>query len=526
MVKISSIKDINIPALQDCFRTRGHGIENPFFWTYLNKSLNNENVEVHQCKCGDVFILDVNIINQGPKDQNGNVLCKICGNYDGQAIKSRMDRTLQDIIELFYPISLSQSEQENPQIIEKIREIGNGIIPINDLYDIRMGLALLKRYYKKINSIIKNDEPKENFQYNKLFEELFHKVTNFNKIRFYELSIFPDLIEKAQSQNIIYRNYMNELFHLNESEFNPINQLPEYQFQALFKYKSFEERIIELKLQYYKSIYESAVFPDYLMNILLILRNENLLKDPFLNKRITYPNRKPIDIDSLFRKIKYFQQQPELDQNIKDLLEYAYDNKLRNDYAHEQYKIDLEKKIVESTKDKTKRSFEEVNKKFEAITNLEELVYENIMPTELPQDLIDSIDTSKGLFSMEAILDDHNITHIVIYQFHFFNPESKPHKVNLYFGKNLLDITTNRDIHILLSPVSENAVFLKSIVEKNFFITHLNLIIPYGLNYLLFKRMPEIMVDDKKFYLVSSDEYRYNLSPHDRNQLKYLLTIN
>ena len=70
------------------------------------------------------------------------------------------------------------------------------------------------------------------------------------------------------------------------------------------------------------------------MNILLILRNENLLKDPFLNKRITYPNRKPIDIDSLFRKIKYFQQQPELDQNIKDLLEYAYDNKMRNDYAH------------------------------------------------------------------------------------------------------------------------------------------------------------------------------------------------
>jgi hypothetical protein len=500
---ITEKSQINLDLLQQLFKERGHGVELPHFWELLESAIHNPEMEVHQCSCGEVFFDSIENISSRPRDNLNNVLCKRCGKYEHESISALSYKKNLQLFELYYEFFQSINEKE--KIFEKIKKIGYGLIPVNNYEEFDKGMLRHLKYVIDISNVISLSDLIP-IPYNDT-KQLFLSAKDKNQKILFEFLESEYFISLLMQHNIVLRKYLSSNMDFTERKLNPYYK-DEKLFQSSLELDDpdFEKDIIN-SLKNYKIFYEKGIFPFTIMNLILIIRGNKYSEDPF--KGLSYKiGKNKFNVTNLYHQIQYLIQQSELTHDFKNLLVKSYDNRLRNDYGHENYKI-LDNGEIYSKKYKTTRTLKEIKEKIDSIIDLEDQNYHLLRFKEKFENL--KIETYElGIFNTFLGEDASFEPKLILFQFFYMNPNLKKLEITFEINQEKLIINLGRTYNHNLILSTRDIELVKVLRKyKELKILH-SLVAPTFFKYknIEYDGKEQIIdINGYEFYLLNDTEY-------------------
>ena len=365
MVQLTKITDIDHKKLNDLFRCRGHGILSDDFTTVLNQIFEDSNseYEVHQCDCGEVnYILKTEAEKLRSDYESDNLPCRKCQGITKGKFSFVLVKKISDIQEI---IKNNKLDPYSPSVLEEIRQIGKGIIPIGSMDEVFIGLNDLKRRIK--------DEPFHIFGISVLKYPIIDQIVS--DVIIIDSEVAEKILAKIDLQE---KNSASENCNLRYIAITKVSTEIEnlkflgVPYQDYFPQNSEEEKKkieINQKMTLYKDLFElGKYYLDFLLNLINVIEDKPIQKEPFNEYSLPKAGGGRKKINGMFDKVLLFSYL-KYGSQLHPILVDLFDNKLRNDDGHNQYEIDFQKRMIRSLKYRTEITFEDLDKKIAKLSH-------------------------------------------------------------------------------------------------------------------------------------------------------------
>ena len=156
---------------------------------------------------------------------------------------------------------------------------------------------------------------------------------------------------------------------------------------------------IKSKMTEYKDLVEVKNHLNLLLNLINVIEGGRLVPNPFDKLKLPpmKPGGKERKIRGINDKIELFKDRSYGDR-LYPLLSDIFDLRLRNDEAHNTYEIDIDKRIIRSTKYDKETTFDELDKKIEELSS-----FYSFLSTEWINKYHESLKPNLKNFGIEAL---------------------------------------------------------------------------------------------------------------------------
>ncbi len=429
MVKINKIEEIDQEKLNALFKSRGRKITIPLFTKRVLEILETDDkkFEVHQCRCGEVMILRTDYADSLRQQLNiGDILCNSCLGMDDLIIPGQIFVKLSNILRVMEKRKIDKNRNRvyfADGDFEQLKKEAKGLFATQSLDEIYFGLhnftdAISDEFQKKesnprytfISEIIESalkinpnilNELKDNVKVAIEFDAAMLNIFLIKKSRI-------DLLSKVSDEKFLKSEISD--FHSHETS------------------NSYSKSDIKSMMTEYKDLVEVKNHLDLLLNLINVIEGRRFVLNPF--DELKLPPKKPEGkerrIGGLHDKIELFKYHAFSD-SLYPLLSDIFDIRLRNDEAHNTYEIDMERRIIKSTRNSRETTFDELDEKIDKLSS-----FYSILSSEWITRYHESIKTSLKNLGLEVISlgyedpviidnklfpDDNSMSELGIYQF-------------------------------------------------------------------------------------------------------------
>ena len=371
MVKINKIEEIDHERLNTLFKRRGRKITIPLFTNKVLETLEADDkvYEVHQCGCGEVMILRTDWADYLRKQLNTeDIPCSSCLGLSDLNVPGQIFVNLENILKIMERRKIDKNQQQIFYIdkdFEQLKKEGRGLFATNSIDEFYFG------FYNFSNAIFDEFPEKESRVCYPLILEIMESAIKINQNIFKEFEKTTDaegLDHASVNTYLISKLRIDLLSKISDEKFLKSGISDFYSSETG---KSFSKSDIKLKMVEYKDLVEQhKYFFNHLLNLINVIEGRDFVSTPFDKLKLSprRPEGKELRIKGLRDKIELFKYHYFGDK-LYPLLSDIFDTKLRNDEAHNTYEIDIEKKVIRSTKYKKETSFEELDEKISKISS-------------------------------------------------------------------------------------------------------------------------------------------------------------
>lgn len=279
-------------------------------------------LEVHQCKCGNLVILPSEEVKEKLKKLNVSELpCHICGGYEDEMRDADLD---EKILRLMWLLRKYESSPNNlkKDLFKEIQNLAKQFFSFNNINEVNYGCYNLmkilypknkenNRYYKPLNNLILKAKHNNKKEFNKLLNNL-KDTTSVNE------SLFDFTMAATWFD---FFKYLRLFCDIEISDIDKYHSKRDYKLiQELIMYAHSTERDWDY---------------DVIFNLSRIANGGKFTKDTF---RVPEKNGKITKEIHPIKKIKELEKQKGIEKLSADISSLV-DNKLRNAIYHSQYKI-------------------------------------------------------------------------------------------------------------------------------------------------------------------------------------------
>lgn len=323
MVKLNRWDDINKALfrrhLPQTISARELFVFRQFELIFSNKV---ENVEAHQCFCGQLFLVHKDRLQDIKKDFLGNPICPKCA----QSAEDYEDREWRRKFELFRKLTeaiqtLERAIPEQRAEAEKrVHELIQGLFEYKDLKELYRG------YFKLMNELGAQADYTSKLKPDicSLIEELFIQGKEQNTVEFIKFIFSPDPDQTQQIKDTIWESNLSVIRAEKDYFLEKVSEYP-----VLIKPLSSDDlargRLVAQLLLYCHLVEMNALY-DLSMNLAEIARGGRFKEKPF-SSSIKYP----------LEKIKRIEK---VNKRLGNVLREIYCKEVRNAFAHSKYKFE------------------------------------------------------------------------------------------------------------------------------------------------------------------------------------------
>jgi len=367
MAKITKIEDIDQNKLKQLFRDRGRSISTPKFSELIIDFLTEykEDYEVFQCECGEVSHIKKEAADNLRKKLNiKDLKCFRCLGMTKNRIDSQYYVRILKILDLLEKRKINpvtNSIEFDTEVFDEMKKNANGLFASNSVDEFYYGFNNFTTMW--IDFFSTNE--KEPFE---IIELLYEEAIKKNPKIFEEFSkIFdPELFEAASVNSFLVNK---SIVQSSEDHFDRIFFGMEFNESTKVRQADLETSLINKKMTLHKNLIEEGrFFLDTLINLINVIEGRKIEINPFSKLKLPKlsPTKKERQINGIKDKIELFKYHFS-GGVLYPLLSDIYDTQLRNDEGHNQYQIDLNKRVVRSLKNHREISFKELDQKNDRI---------------------------------------------------------------------------------------------------------------------------------------------------------------
>lgn len=371
MVKINKIEEIDHEKLNTLFRSRGRKITIPLFTKTVLDVLETDNkkFEVHQCGCGEVARLRTDYADYLRERLNSeNIPCNSCLGMGDSAVLGRIFTNLFNILHILEKRKIDKIQNRvyfADDDFEQLKNETKGLFATQSVDEFYFG------FYSFINAFFDEIQRKESHEHYPVVSEIIDTALIINPeihkefgadvnaaIEFDAASLNIYLSEKLRID--LLSKISDEKFLMSE-----ISELPLHESSS-----SYSKSDIKLMMIEYKDLVEVKNYLDLLLNLINIIEGRKFIPNPFDKLKLPPMESKGNErkIRGLHDKIELFKYHSFGDKLYPLLLD-IFDTKLRNDEAHNTYEIDIERKIIKSTRYNKETTFDELSAKVSKLSS-------------------------------------------------------------------------------------------------------------------------------------------------------------
>jgi hypothetical protein len=367
MVKITKIEDIDQNKLKQLFKKRGRAISTPRFSESIIDFLTEykEDYEVFQCECGEVSYIKKEAAENIRKKLNiEDLKCFRCLGLTKNRIESQYFIRILKILQLLEKRKINtvtNSIEFDTEVFDEMKKNANGLFAANSVDEFYYGFNNFTTMW--IDFFSTND--KEHFE---IVELVYEEAIKKNPNLFEEFSkIFDPELFEAGSVNSFLVN--KSIVQTSQDHFDRIFFGMEFNESTKVRQADLEKDLVNKKMTLHKNLIEEGrFFLDTLINLINVIEGRKIESNPFSKFKLPKlsPSGKDRQINGIRDKIELFKYH--FSGNVLyPLLTEIYDTQLRNDEGHNQYKIDLKKRVVRSLIYNRDISFKELDQKNDKI---------------------------------------------------------------------------------------------------------------------------------------------------------------
>lgn len=370
-MKINKIEEIDQEKLNALFKSRGRKITIPLFTKRVLEILEtgDKMFEVHQCRCGEVMMLRTDYADSLRQQLNTvDILCNSCLGKNDLIIPGQIFVKLSNIIRVMEKRKIDKNRNRvyfADDDFEQLKKEAQGLFATQSLDEIYFGL------HNFTNAISDEFQKKESNARYQLISEIIESTLKINPNMMKE---FGDNVNAA----IEFDAAMLNIFLIKKSRMDLLSKVSDEKFLnseiSDFHYHetstSYSKSDIKSMMTEYKDLVEVKNHLDLLLNLINVTEGRRLVQNPFdeLKLPLVKPGGKERKVSGLHDKIELFKYHSFGDR-LYPLLSDLFDIRLRNDEAHNTYEIDVDRRIIKSTRYPNETTFDELDEKIDKLSS-------------------------------------------------------------------------------------------------------------------------------------------------------------
>lgn len=368
-MRIHKTEEIDHEKLNALFKRRGRKITIPLFTKRVVDILetSDKEFEVHQCRCGEVAIFRTEYADHLRQKLNTeDIPCNSCLGLDYLKIPGQIFVKLSNILQLMERRKIDRDQNRvyfSEDDFEQLEKEAKGLFATQTLDEFYYS------FHNFTNTFSDEFKGKESHVRYPLISDI---VESALKINPNILKEFGDDVNAAieldaatiniylvgKSRIDLSSKISDEKFSKSEiSEFHEIHT-------------SYSKSEIKSKMTEYKDLVEVKDHLNLLLNLINVIEGGRLVQNPFDKLKLPpmKSGGKKRKIGGIKDKIELFKYRSFGDR-LYPLLSDIFDTRLRNDESHNTYEIDIDRRIISSTKNDKETTFEELDGKIEKLSS-------------------------------------------------------------------------------------------------------------------------------------------------------------
>lgn len=370
-MKINKIEEIDQEKLNALFKSRGRKITIPLFTKRVLEVLETDDkeFEVHQCMCGEVMILRKDYADSLRKRLNTEYIpCGSCLGMDSLKISGQIFVKFSNILHLlekrkFDKILNRVYFADND--FEQLKSEAKGLFATQSLDEFYFGL------YNFTNAISDEFQNEKSTAHYPLISEIIKSALKINPNILKEfganLNAAIELDAATLNISLIRKSRIDLLSKVSDEKFlkSEISDFHSHETST-----SYSKSDIKSMMTEYKDLVEVKNHLDLLLNLINVIEGKKVVPNPFDELKLppVRPGGKERKVRGLHDKIELFKYHAFGDR-LHPLLLDIFDIRLRNDEAHNTYEIDIDRRIIKSTKYTKETTFDELDEKIDKISS-------------------------------------------------------------------------------------------------------------------------------------------------------------
>lgn len=397
LVKILKIEEIDQEKLNALFNKRGRKITIPLFTKRVVDILetSDKEFEVHQCRCGEVAIFRTEYADYLRQKLNTeDIPCNSCLGLDDFKLSGQIFVKLSNILQLMDRRKIDRERNRVYFIeddFEQLKKEANGLFATQTLYEFYYG------FHNFINTFFNEINGKETHESYILISEIVESVFKINPNIVKE---FGDDVDAAIELDAATLN----IYLVGKTRFDLLSKISDEKFlnSEISEFHdirtSYSKSEIKSKMTEYKDLVEVKNYLNLLLNLINVIEGRRIVPNPF--KKLKLPPLKPGGREGKIRgindKIELFKYHSYGDRLYPLILD-IFDVRLRNDESHNTYEIDMDRRIISSTRYNKETTFEELDDKIEKLSS-----FYSFLSNELTNKYHESLKPNLKNFGIEA----------------------------------------------------------------------------------------------------------------------------
>ena len=397
-MKIHKTGEIDHEKLNALFKRRGRKITIPLFTKRVVDILetSDKEFEVHQCRCGEVSIFHTEYADHLRQKLNTeDIPCNSCLGLDDLKISGKIFVKLSNILQLMERRKIDRGRNRvyfSEDDFEQLKNEAKGLFATQTLDEFYYS------FHNFTNTFFDEIKGKESHVSYPLISEIVESALKINPNIVKEFGGDVDAAMELDAAtlniHIVGKSRFDLLSKISDEKFSN-SEISE--FHEI--HTSYSKSEIKSKMTEYKDLVEVKNYLNLLLNLINVIEGRRLVPNPFKKLKLPpmNPGGKERKISGINGKIELFKHHAHGDR-LYPLLSDIFDLRLRNDEAHNTYEIDIDKRIIRSTKYDKETTFDELDKKIEELSS-----FYSFLSTEWINKYHESLKPNLKNFGIEAL---------------------------------------------------------------------------------------------------------------------------
>ena len=368
-MKILKTEEIDHEKLNALFKRRGRKITIPLFTKRVVDILetSDKEFEVHQCSCGEVEIFRTEDADYLRKKLNTeDIPCSSCLGLDDLKIPGQIFVKLSNILQLMERRKIDRDQNRVYFIeddFEQLKKEAKGLFATQTLDEFYYG------FHNFTNVFFDEFQGKESHASYPLISEIIESALKINPniVKEFGDDVNAAIELDAATLNIylVRKSRIDLSSKISDEKFSNSEISEFHEIRT-----SYSKSEIKSKMTEYKDLVEVKNHLNLLLNLINVIEGGRLVPNPFNKLKLPpmKPGGKERKIRGINDKIELFKYHSYGDR-LYPLLSDIFDLRLRNDEAHNTYEIDIDKRIIRSTKYDKETTFDELDEKIEELSS-------------------------------------------------------------------------------------------------------------------------------------------------------------
>ena len=368
-MKILTTEEIDQDKLNALFNKRGRKITIPLFTKRVVDILetSDKEFEVHQCRCGEVAIFRTEYADHLRQKLNTeDIPCNSCLGLDYLKIPGQIFVKLSNILQLMERRKIDRDQNRvyfSEDDFEQLEKEAKGLFATQTLGEFYYS------FHNFTNTFSDEFKGKESHVRYPLISDI---VESALKINPNILKEFGDDVNAAIELDAATLN----IYLVGKSRFDLLSKISNEKFlnSEISEFHeistSYSKSEIKSKMTEYKDLVEVKNYLNLLLNLINVTEGRRIVPNPFAKLKLPplKPGGKERKIGGINDKIELFKYHSYGDR-LYPLISDIFDLRLRNDESHNSYEIDVDRRIIRSTRYDKETTFEELDEKIEELSS-------------------------------------------------------------------------------------------------------------------------------------------------------------